>query len=105
MKITIEVSDELIKSAIISGAENWMTRAWATNIRYGKGGNVFALSLTEQETGKHFELHPGHSWHTALQLMAVKNPYQFGLVLSGKGDAITGDVLIQFATLGEEKYG
>lgn len=41
-----------------------------------------------------------------LQLMAKKNPYQFGQFMQDDGgDAITADVFLQFVALGEERYG
>lgn len=40
-----------------------------------------------------------------LELMAKKNPYQFGLLLNDEGDAVTGDVLLQYCLFGIEVFG
>lgn len=43
-------------------------------------------------------------WARALALMALEAPEAFAEVLNGRGDKLTGDILIQFAAFGEQRY-
>jgi len=66
-----------------------------------KGGVV---KVKDIHTGKVYNLNR-RSIEKGLKLMAEKNPCQFGKILNENEDAITGDVFLQFCTLGDELYG
>jgi len=101
MKLTIEVPDE-----ILSSVRSSCDIAYWADYRHGAAGIV---EVREQDAG---DGRPGR-WvrlsdarmKKAFARMAELNPYQFGEALVGSMDSTTGDVLVQIAVLGEEKYG
>lgn len=122
MQVQIEIDDQIIADTLCSAREGGMSANWCSCIRiyYAKmssydtkmspSDRAYAIMsgtrwhVTESETEKTFVLGIAAIFR-GLRLMAKHNPYQFGLMLAQQGDAITGDVFLQFCTLGEEKYG
>lgn len=106
MKLTIEVSDQIVRYV-----QSSCDIAYWANSRHApptKRGDAY-VQVREQDRG---DGKPGR-WVTltdarmrqAFARMASVNPYQFGEALRGQMDSTTGDVLVQIAVLGEEKYG
>lgn len=98
MKITIDVPVENINNALTLPHSRYWCRE--VNIKDGIGyaidwagdGNPQKIQITKSKL------------RLGLIAMAKHNPTQFAALLSGDSDGITGDVLLQFITFGEEKY-
>jgi hypothetical protein len=118
LPISYQVIDDTLVSALEGGSNSWIDRpveivvepvdpewdGWAHNaILYGGWIEVWEWDESNEGAIRHTVTQ--NDLLNGLRLMAQQNPYQFGLMMSGDGDAITGDVLFQFVVLGEEVYG
>jgi len=113
MRITIELDSEkeILVMSCVSSALASLTYGigyWA-DVRDASPSNPAICFVRERETssGK-----PGQ-WlplrradiERGLARMALTAPKIFGRIFDDNGDAPAGDILIQYALLGEERYG
>lgn len=103
MKITLEVSDETVADYIGRAAISY----WASVAKTTFDRKSMTLSLVEREPdanhdGKHKATRS--LFAAGLVVMATKYPQHFADLIADKGDMHTGDLLIQCAIFGEEKY-
>lgn len=101
MKITIEVPDEHVHGAL-AGPHS---RYWAGEMDWNtERCTGYVIECPDDGSNKRHRL-SATRLGAGLVAMAKHNPSQFAALLSGDYDGITGDVLLQFMTFGEEKYG
>lgn len=111
MNITINIPEQKIVDALVSACEDG-SYYWARTdgLPYDRRGKSLRLPITViehldgAEPVKQYLLNK-KALTMGLQLMAEKHPHHFANMLTGNGDWITGDVLLQLSTLGELKYG
>jgi hypothetical protein len=99
MKINIEVADKLIASQLTCAAIGY----WAKSVSRDQKVPLY-MELIEAETNRHFTIDE-EALTEAIALMAEKAPTLLGQIMADNGDSISGDVLVQYATFGEHKYG
>jgi uncharacterized membrane protein len=102
MKLEIEVDDQAVRDAFEAGLWGFATVQWCSEVDMARADEG-VYRVTERESGKVFEVDAARVLE-GLKLMAVETPKNFALVLGGAADAVVGDVLVQFAALGELKY-
>ncbi len=106
--IAVEVSEEMIHDNLVSAIEGG-SHYWA-KIDAGEHkpgwANYFTASFVKLDTrgGHKFTLSTA-KLVTGLHVLASKYPHHFGDILCQRGDATTGDVLVQCALFGEIIYG
>lgn len=111
-KFEVEVPAENVRSVIESAVSSstYGCCYWADVVQ-GRSDRIRgAYRLREKETAPNGRPGPwlildDEAIQRGLALMAVKTPGSLSLILKGDGDGPTGDLLIQFALLGEERYG
>jgi len=115
MKIEFTMSSLVILDTIASGVDTGI-RYWAKVVTFWIPGRVGRLELVDQvpddlqlvceiielETDQRISLQG--KWGSALRLMAERCPRHFANMLTGNGDATTGNVLIQLAAFGQLRY-
>jgi hypothetical protein len=104
MKIEINVSDQRLSETYHQGLFGWVTRHWAEPVAHDHTRTLKWVHVRELETGKVYRVSDADI-ERAVRLMLQQTPMQFAAMLAERGDAVTGDVLVQFAALGELKYG
>jgi hypothetical protein len=100
MNISFDLSNQLIADTVSAGIDGGI-RYWCSGSRRA---HHLVVSFLETETGEWLSLTPS-DWARALARMALQHPRHFADMISGHGDAATGDVLIQLACFQEVKYG
>lgn len=125
MKIAVDVKPKMVANALVSAFEGG-SNYWIQNViihppkeedqvkhldgetfwpRYDgplcPGG---VLKIKAVDSNKQSNLHSG-SIMEGLRVMAREHPRHFADMLSGEGDATTGDVLLQCCLFGEVVYG
>lgn len=123
VKITIEVSEEAIASALVSALEGG-TNYWLEILEYGKPkkltyrcdkqkifkhidypmNSTGSIVLRDTQTGKDYRL-TRQKLNKAVKLMAEQYSQAFSDMINESGDAITGDMLVQLAVFGDVIYG
>lgn len=106
MKITLEISDEIIRDAIRDAVGSANIYDWADRNKGSWNPKTLRLTLVELEPDKgdeEFTL-SRDSFAQGLAVMAELYPHHFADLVAGKGDMWTGNLLIQCAAFGEEKY-
>ena len=97
MKIEIDVSDDKVRNFV--GRANigyWGTaKSWDPD--------DLRLVIVEDDGGVEVVI-DSQRWPAALAKMATEHATLFADVMNNDGDQWTGDVLIQLAAFGEEKY-
>jgi hypothetical protein len=102
MNNMISVPDRIIIDTLISAIEggiyNWCSAAMLSapeplcaRFQEADGGAVFEFTTAD--------------WPRVVALMATKTPRHYASMVGERGDAETGDVLVQLACFGELKYG
>lgn len=100
MHMQVNVSEEILESTLISGFEGG-SNYWYGDLISSEGKGYYFekilgdgwVKFADQTSGKRYKL-DREKVKQGLQVMAEKNPRQFHLMLTGQGDAFTGDVLI-----------
>jgi|ERR1035437_11028053 hypothetical protein len=114
MKVQIKVTDQMIEDTLISGFEGG-SNYWLQirNDKTPMGRNYIktlmnkGLAVEDQTTGKQYLLTKAKVMR-GVKLMAQSGndtQHHFYKMVFNEGDAITGDVLLQFSILGECLYG
>ena len=104
MKITIEIDDDIIRRAIGSAKIDYWTSKAEWIDRAG-----LTLRIVEddpdpgEDDGEGITLTPMRIAE-GVRVLAEKFPHHFADLIAEKGDMYTGDLLIQCACFGEEKY-
>ena len=99
MKLTIEISDDIIRDAIGGASVSY----WCNLARTAWDRDAITLSLTELADGRNTLVEYSH-FARALEIMAEKHPDALARLKSHTFDASTGDLLVQIAAFGERKY-
>lgn len=102
MNISFDLSNQLVSDTIISGIEGGI-QYWCSNVII-KTKDRFSVVFREADGGELFEF-TSQDWPRAIAQMATTTPYHFANMIAGRGDATTGDILIQLACFQEIKYG
>lgn len=98
MKIELEISDDIIRNAIGGAAVSY----WCDVGRWNR--DAIVLVFKEHDAGsKPITLMRG-DFQRGLVALAAKYPHHFKDLIAETGDACTGDILIQCAAFGEERY-
>lgn len=112
MKLEIEIPDAHIVNALETGLVG--IRYWGEQINEVSAYNLFHhndhveimdYDYNQDDTPPILRLRL--TWAKVLdglREMAEKSPLQFGRILGDTSDNTTGDLLIQYALFGEEKY-
>jgi hypothetical protein len=100
MQVTIEVGDQVIRDALRSGMAG--IGYWCGSVTYATEPERW--TVTDRDTGVE------HTFQmcdvtTAVELMASRHPHCFGLLIAGRGDRYTGDMLVQLAAFRSVVYG
>lgn len=97
MKITIEVPDDLIESYVnrSRAAVGYWCSSWK-NLDHGA-----ILKCHDDDVAYMFSK---AKLREALVVMAERYPHKLAEILGDKGDKYTGDLLVQLACFGEERY-
>lgn len=107
-KAMVKIKEQDIVDLFVSACEGGSNYWCAGLTPKGKGDAYKAMlkgfTLIESEDGKKRTVTP-RKIERAIQLFAVKAPYQFGNLLSGDADASTGDAFLQLCTFGDLVYG
>lgn len=106
--VPVQVTEAIIVSSLVSaleGGSNYWYRdfEWQGLDAQGKRFLTDAFIILEKETGEEFIVTPEHIL-AGLVLMAEREPIFFAMLISGRGDASTADVLLQFTVFQERKY-
>lgn len=108
MRITIEISDQKIADCLEAASSS----EWAKIVRYPQNmlpvvqGAVTAVLEEWGDEDKCIELHTLNSINISkgLRVLAEEYPNTLGDIIQEDCDMYTGDLLIQCALFGEEKY-
>lgn len=108
MKVTIEVSDDVVNSIIASGLH--IVRYWGQIAYQDDGTCVIEVPDAHDNEPRRYDWptsDPGRAQliGIGLAIMAEKHPKWFATLLKGDYDANTCDVLIQCMLFGEVRYG
>lgn len=122
MDVTISIPDDtvanVIISALTSGIGHWCDKARVTGRKKGIPSGIFdkpeyeryfrplqggALIVREAET-KQEHVVDRAAILRAIAIIGAKYPHHLSSMISDNTDAVTGDVLIQCAALGDIKY-
>lgn len=96
MKINLDVPDDLIRNYVERARISyWGDAEWSDR-------DALVLAVTEHDEPMRV-LGPAE-WAAGLALLARSFPRQWGELVTDDGDMYTGDLLIQCAAFGEEKY-
>jgi hypothetical protein len=104
MKVEVDIPDERIESALESGFRTGIRYWGRLEEEYEVPGLGRCFRILDLEREKSDAITEG-CINRALVLMADVSPWQFGQLLEGNADAMTGNVLIQLALFGEVRYG
>lgn len=103
MKVTLDIDDEIIRDAIGSAH----IRYWARCLTWEREDLILELEehegIHEDGDGTRIKLQR-EDFERGLVVLAGKFPGAFVRLKTRTGDAYTGDLLIQCAAFGEEKY-
>ncbi len=102
MKVVIEVPDKLISDSVIAGLQSGMTYLWCDTTAARSDDHLDVVFLVKD--GDVFSVERD-AWPHIIATMAIKHPQHLANILSGYGDARSGDALNQYACFGEIKYG
>ena len=96
MKITVELNDDKLRNII----GNARIHYWADVIEWDRD-NLY-LIITDRDSGVIYTLTQSR-FSDGAKAMSVY-PGRFAELLTGRGDSITGDILVQMAAFGEIVY-
>lgn len=119
--ITVSIDESLVVSALQSapdGIRYWASRidplgtdtsavhGWFADYALaGTGSHIRVIETRGDDDKPKAHRLTRHKIMRGLATMARVSPRQFGLLVMGNGDAVTGDVLVQCTLFGEVKYG
>lgn len=109
MKIEIEIPEQIIIDTVISGCEGGI-QYWAKLHNYNYK-LVMKRTLKLTDHANDYERNPLDreilitDWQDGIRKMAEIAPRHFGNMIGNRGDATTGDVLIQCTLFGKIIYG
>jgi len=98
VNINLEIDDDIIRDAVGGAAIGY----WASTFRWVSRDKMM-IRLLEGDTGMEYVLAPG-DFQRGVQIMLARYPRRFADLVTRNGDATTGDLLVQCAAFGEEKY-
>lgn len=102
MKVTLDIDDDIIRDAVGSANIDY----WTRQARWSNRAEL-KLRLVETEPDKGSDgvcCLSREDFERALVILATKYPHHFKDLIARTGDMYTGDILIQCAAFGEEKY-
>lgn len=127
MKAEVEIPDDVIAGTLCSGVEGGLTRCWCVKIRrLDKIPAKLLPTFGDSVSMTYYQIPAGVVWEVTeqyddepavahrldaaslargLKILGEKYPHHLAAIVGESGDAITGDVLIQCATIGDIKYG
>jgi hypothetical protein len=101
MKITIEILDERIADYVGRAYIGY----WCDDSAWSRKTLSLAVHESDPDAGSDGWCRVGPAqFATALGIMATQFPARFAELVSDSGDMYTGDLLVQLACFGEEKY-
>lgn len=113
--IPLELVESAVMSAFDSGIAYWArvkdyanlddTPLLIAEVPFREGGWVQLEEVWSEDPTERCDRLSLATLQTGLRRMVLASPYQFGELVAGRGDAWTGDVLVQLAVFGEVKYG
>lgn len=101
MNVTIDIPDDIIRNAV-GGA---FLRYWAYTITWERESML--LELEERDIGLKETITirlTREDFARGVSILATRYPRQFAALINKNGDAYTGDILVQCAAFGEERY-
>lgn len=98
MQILLSILDDVIRNAVGGASIGY----WAKDFAWNRKAMI--LECTEQDTNKVHRIEPEDLARAVGLLLSGKYPKNAGYFLAGNADGSTGDLLVQLAVFGEEKY-